>query len=968
MAAVIAKGDATISINSAETEARLVFTPNPEGLGWDIDAVNKLLSEKNLSPPVNQKILEPFLAKAARSKTPMDIVIYQGIPQEDAVPESVNWEVLPIPSDFDSFRDEAIIPPPEIYRVLVNRIKKEKTVKKPGALPFLPQKEEVVVTWEKKVTREKAEVNPAIITLKYADQGKKIGTVNPPVPGKPGKNIFGQLIPVPVINSANFLFGGNIKREKNDLAAEVSGFLRIGENWADIYPLNKPSWTINTGVDGITPFLSYYPGDPRFSRPQSEEILAAAAEKGPGVSFLIKADVLDNAIDEAVKTKTHLESFPLMESREALAEVVINEEKTLAVLKLRKGTGGHNALEMKAISQALKDSHVQISNADKLRTDIQAFMAGRDLELKDYVLAEGKPSARGKDREIRLLITLLPDEKKKTLISRLRAAQGPVPGSGQGRFPPECLFGELSPDESAGFAFVEKGTEVALVQEPSGGEAGCDIFGNTLPGFPGNDPDMKLFRGFVQHGQTIQAEKDGLLLVHAGYGFFRADIIEYSDAKIKVRFSDDKMEVRVDLFRECGAGIPLTADHVLKTLSGLGIVKGIDNAALETACARAKTEDVCLDTVAARGLAPVAAGSRAVKWIADKSSRVQVKAGTLIAELSAVMENGSAGFNVMGEEIPSDQGETAEPEHDDTIQELAAGDGKQLVAVKPGELIIDGNDGNKLSIKTLLEIPGDVGPETGNIDFTGEVRVQGKVLPGFSVSGGPRVYIKGTAEGNLVSSGGDMEIAGGIRGGGKGAVRARSRIKAFFAEKTVLMAVGDIRLGKGSILSIIKTNGVFSVEAADGKLLGGSCQARCGINAAGLGSPTGGHTEISFGQDYLIKDQITETMEEISKVKSSLAGIEKKISTGIKNPEMLNRIRKEKIRLIKLQDQLKLRLFTLEEKFEEHHESEVRIRGTVYPGVVIESHGRYYEIQQARNAVIFYFDRESGRIMEKPIT
>jgi uncharacterized protein (DUF342 family) len=57
----------------------------------------------------------------------------------------------------------------------------------------------------------------------------------------------------------------------------------------------------------------------------------------------------------------------------------------------------------------------------------------------------------------------------------------------------------------------------------------------------------------------------------------------------------------------------------------------------------------------------------------------------------------------------------------------------------------------------------------------------------------------------------------------------------------------------------------------------------------------------------------------------------------------------------------------MREKFEEHFDSEIRISGTIFPGVVIESHNRYYEVKQKRSRVIFYFDCESGRIKEKPM-
>jgi uncharacterized protein (DUF342 family) len=210
-------------------------------------------------------------------------------------------------------------------------------------------------------------------------------------------------------------------------------------------------------------------------------------------------------------------------------------------------------------------------------------------------------------------------------------------------------------------------------------------------------------------------------------------------------------------------------------------------------------------------------------------------------------------------------------------------------------------------------------------------------------------------------------VAQGIKGGGKGVVRARTTIEAPFSEKATLMAVEDIRLKNGSSASHIKTNGKLSITADNGKLLGGVCQARHGIDAADIGSEKVVRTEISFGQDYLIKDQIAATEEEISKTRGELTEVDKKIKDAIKIPAALDAVRAEKIKLMKKLEQLNLKVFTLREKFEEHHDSEVRIRGTIHPGVIIESHDRYYEIHQTRNSVIFYFDRESGRIKEKGI-
>ena len=152
MAATLATGSAYISVNSNETEAKLVFTPDPSGDAWDVSAVNKLASEKNLGATPDQKALETFLSKAGRAKNPepMEMVYAQGIPPENPVVEKVPWAALPVPADMAPYQEETLkkAGAPQVYRVTVEKIKHESTVKKQHSL--IPGKEEVAVTWEKK--------------------------------------------------------------------------------------------------------------------------------------------------------------------------------------------------------------------------------------------------------------------------------------------------------------------------------------------------------------------------------------------------------------------------------------------------------------------------------------------------------------------------------------------------------------------------------------------------------------------------------------------------------------------------------------------------------------------------------------------------------------------------------------------------------------------------------------------------
>ena len=976
--AVFATGNASITIDAQETEALLIFVPDPGGEGWDTAAIFKLAADNKLSLKIDPKIIEVFLYKASKAKEPVELSICQGQPPEEPVCESVKWEALPVPGDMAPIQEQTLAgaPSPRIFRINVEKIKHEKIIKKPGALPFLPGKEETVVTWEKKETREEVVVNGEPKEIKYADKGTKLGVVNPSTPGKPGKNIFGRIIPPRSTGDTGFLLGESISREKNELTALVSGFLRIGENWADIVPLSVHRYRIAVGIDGRTLFFHFEPGSNIIDPPHGEEILKAAIEKGAAEDSLISAEELDHAIAEAVKHKEPIQAYSLFRVRESEIRIEVNEDKTRASLFLRKSTVGGLPLDAKAISQAIKDSGVCGFDTEKLKTDLHAFLEGKEEELKDYVLAEGAVPTRGKDRELEIAVQLLQADDHKRILAQLMEWHGKNPLTDEG----------IAFDKATGFSFVEKGVIAAKTSAASEGEPGKDVYGKITPGLPGNDPAIKLFHGLELHGSEIITSQSGLLMVELGDKSFKGDVINYRDAQIAVTVSPDDMEARGDFISEEGAGIPLTMENVLKALAAKGIHKGIDNNAVEKACALARAGGNVSGLVVARGQPAIAPGGSAVKWLLDinmmaplepgkvdntddteasHGKAVQIKAGTPIADLSEPIAAGHSGFGVSGKEIPVGGISVSAIEHDGSIREVQRGKGRRLIAARSGEILFDGR---MLAISSVKKISGDAGKEAGKINFSGEIDIEGNVLPGCVLIAGSHVIIDGWAEEALISAGGRAVAALGIKGGGKGVIRARAGIEAAFAERASLMAVGDVRLKKGSIRSTIRTNGRLVVADDNGKLSGGLCQARQGVDVVDIGSEKGVRTEISFGQDYLIKDQINVCDEEIVMLRRKLAEIEEKIKAILRNKQPLpENLPKEKVKLVKLLEQLNLKVFTLNEKFEEHHESEVTIRGTVFPGVVMESHNRYYEVKQKRSQVTFYFDRETGTIVEKAL-
>lgn len=976
MAGSVVTGTISVSVDADEVQAVLEFAPSKDGEQWGVDRTLQLIAERRLSPSPSPKAIEELLQKWARAKEPISAVIAKGVVPEQPSAETVLWapfepdeEAAPLVADI-----LATASPPELFRTRIEKVKRETVVKKPSPLPFLPPKEEIVVEWDKVEHREPARVDAAVRESGWAERGAKLGTIQPPRPGKPGKSVFGKPIPPLVLSDPAFLTGAAIIRDKSELRAAVTGVLRIGTGWADIVPLPRPRWEVKIGNDGATWTLDFEPGDGRFASPEAVEILADAAAKGADAAALIDEGSLAATLDEANRSARPLAAFFLTKRQDGAARVDVSPDKLLATLTMLKGTGGGAPLALKAVSEAIRDSKVRGFKADKVKADILEFYKGTDSSVENYVLVEGKAPTRGSDRELSVCVSCVSGEERDALTARIQKSPS---------LPEEAVdAAAFPPSEATDAAMVQEGTPVAVLERSAPGTAGVDVYGTALPAIPGNDPVIRLFGGLKLAKDEVLAERAGVLLIKRNEAELAGYVVPYKDSTVKVSVVPGAMEATVELSREVGPGLPLQVAAVAAALEKAGVVRGVDQKELGAAVAEAIESGSTLTRVVARGEAPVQGGGTGVKWLiqvptgkkvvlradgrADYKNQenfVAVKEGTPLVELVRQGDEGRPGFDVLGKILEAEKGPSEELVHDESVREEPIPGGVRLVAARGGELSLQGT---ALSITAVHAVAGDVSVATGNVNFPGEVRIQGKVSSGFAVIAGGDVYIGDCVEAALVSSGGSLMVSQGVLGHGKGALRARKGIDASFAENATMLAVEDVRLKNACMQCRIKTNGKLSLLGEKGHLIGGYCRARGGIDVANLGSERGARTELSFGQDYLVKDQIEATEGETEKLKAGLLELEKRIKAASAQ-NALDSLRQEKVRLMKLLEQRSLKLFTLRERFEEHHESEVRVRGTVFPGVVLESHGRYYEIKQRKSKVIFIFDPQLGRIQEGPL-
>jgi uncharacterized protein (DUF342 family) len=978
-----AKGDLSLAIEEDETQATLSFVPDKDGAEWTAEKVLRVLMDARIGG-FNQKKADDLVQKFARSKGAVKEIVAQGEPPSLPQPELPEWSELEMPAELAELAASVVAaaPPPVLYKVRIESVKVEKTTKKPAALPFLAPKIEKHEVIEKREKREQVFPDTTVIRTGWATKGVRVGILSQAKPGKAGKTIFGKPLPPPQDESV-FFSGPGIARSKNELFAAEDGVVRIGERWVDIVPLPQHSWSVERSADGATFFLNYTPGDSRLPAPGTAAIIARALELGAAEDALVGAEEVAKALSGSRESQEPLFSWSISRDRDAKVEIKVSPDGVEATLSIWKGRGRGRPLDLAMVSSALKASGIRAMKFDEIKQGIVDFYKGQDPELVDYPIAHGKAPGRGKDRKLAMSVGFMPEEKAAEL--RARIAEHPALAKA---IP---SLAEFPIAEASRIAQVQLGQKLGEMPASGAGADGSDVYGKVLPGIPGNDPAVKVFESIDFGKEKLSANASGLLLADERDGFWRLRVIRFRDASVEVAVASDSMSASLTLAAEEGLGAPLTVESVLAALADKGVVQGIDAYAVAEAVSDARAGKPVLKRVVARGRPGRPGGSTEVEWLVkratgalytihdgnradfrERDTMTRVEAGDRILRLKKTGDAGEDGVDVLGKAVKAagSGGADLVPEHDATIREEPAEEGGvYFVAAAGGEMVVEGlfGEGGRIAIREKLAVQGDVGNATGNLRFPGAVQVTGSVLAGYSLVAGGDVAIAGAVEASLVSSDGAVRVAEGIKGARRGTIRAKLGVDAAFAEQALILAVEDVRLKSGCVLCNVKTNGRLLVAGEKGSLIGGICKARKGVDVAVLGSENYAKTEISFGQDYLVADQIDAEEREIEKLKTAILQADRTMADLESAGAGLDRIRQDKVKLIKLLEKRTHRVFDLREKYEAHVASEVRVRGTVYPGVILESHNRFYEVRAKRSKVSFVFDQQLGRIVERPL-
>lgn len=453
-----------------------------------------------------------------------------------------------------------------------------------------------------------------------------------------------------------------------------------------------------------------------------------------------------------------------------------------------------------------------------------------------------------------------------------------------------------------------------------------------------NSSELK--NGFMQHAEVT---------IHLGEG--PCPVIHET---FQLMISEDNMSVTVRFYPPSDTGKRMRMDEFVKDLQHAKVVYGVSAQAIQH---HFQTGIYCTDLLVAKGKAPRH----------GTDAKIEYYFNTDVHARPTMLEDGSVDFfhlntinhckkgDILARLIPEDPGENGiniqgikiKPRDVKRIH-LQFGNNIELSEDKLS--ITSKVDGHvtlvegKVFVADVLQVE-NVDNSTGNIEFEGSVQVNGNVQSNFRVFAKGNVVVNGVVEGAFVEAGGDIIIARGMNGMGKGNLKAGGNIVVKFLENTTVIADGYINAG--SILhSKVMSGTDIEVDGRKGFITGGRVCAANKVCAKTLGSDMGTSTIVEVGvnpelkQEYLnLQKEVTEIVRVIKNSQPVMTNFAEKRAKGARfSEEQLKYVRSVALLMEDKKQELETknnRMKELQTIVESQSKATVMVKDVAYSGTTI---------------------------------
>jgi uncharacterized protein (DUF342 family) len=288
-------------------------------------------------------------------------------------------------------------------------------------------------------------------------------------------------------------------------------------------------------------------------------------------------------------------------------------------------------------------------------------------------------------------------------------------------------------------------------------------------------------------------------------------------------------------------------------------------------------------------------------------------------------------------------------------------DDQHLIAAKEGHI---SRKNDKINVMQLYKVKGDVDFNTGNIDFVGNVFIEGNVNEGFEVIAGGDIHVRGNVEAAHLKSDGDILINKTYLGHNKLKIECAGNFRARSVQNGSVKSEGDIIITDSVMHSKLTSHGKIAIEGQRGVVVGGTIRATKEVKANIIGSRMGTKTDIKIGvnpeirfQIDSLEDEIEEHKENYSKTIKAIELLDKiKSQTGNLSDDrqqMYKRLIKTKATLKQTIDEKQASIEALTEELHGFNNGKVIASRKIFPGVHITINHRQITIDQLHNRASF---------------
>ncbi len=434
----------------------------------------------------------------------------------------------------------------------------------------------------------------------------------------------------------------------------------------------------------------------------------------------------------------------------------------------------------------------------------------------------------------------------------------------------------------------------------------------------------------------------------------QSDGIEINE-KMDIDVSADKMTVTCRFYPPSAGGHKMDAQEIVKDLQFAGVRVGIVK---EEIVRFIKNRLYCTNYIMAKGKMPVQGKDASIAYFFNTDVTLKpkrnedgtvdyhelgnishVQAGELLARLTKE-DPGKPGADVYGQEVKPHTVKSMKLLYANNI--TLSEDGTELYSDVTGHAsLVNG----KVFVSNIYEVPADVDNSVGNISYDGNVHIKGNVKGGFLVYAKGDIIVDGVVEDATLRAGGQIIVKRGIHGMSKGSLTAYGNIVCKFIENATVESGGYIETD--TILhSRVSAGTEIHVGGKKGLITGGTVRAGGLIEAMTIGSALGSSTNIEVGTDPAQKEryiQVQELLEkakkEIGQIRPILKSYSKKMTAGEKlSADNLRYVQQLAAKLQEKQkeyDSLQQELERLYLVVSQSGDSRVKVRRSLYPGVVV---------------------------------